>query len=296
MRIFLTGASGFIGSHMRRALVRNGHEVVGLARKPQAEEEGVTWLEGDVNDQETLIDGMAGCGAVIHLVGIITEQGDATFQRVHVQGTEHVLAAMRRSKVHRLLHMSALGAGPKQPTEYFRTKWAAEELVRASAIDYTIFRPSTIFGPGDGFVNTLVDQIRRYPVIPIIGRGRSTLAPISIQAVVEAFMQALALNGPTQAKTFELCGPEVLTFTQIVRLLATHMRISKARVHLPVGLVRFGINLLHFLHIPSPITQDQLTMLLLGNVCTDQSSVQVFDLPRITLAEGIREYVRPGRQ
>ncbi|MHB0937278.1 MAG: complex I NDUFA9 subunit family protein [Armatimonadota bacterium] len=296
MRIFLTGASGFIGTHMRRALVRNGHQVVGLARRPQAEEEGVTWLEGDVNDQETLIDGMSGCGAVVHLVGIITEHGEETYRRVHVQGTEHVLAAMRRAKVHRLLHMSALGAGARQPTEYFRTKWAAEELVRASAIDYTIFRPSTIFGPGDGFVNTLVDQIRRFPMIPIIGSGKYPIAPISIHAVVEAYSQALSLNGPTQAKTFELCGPEVLTYTQIVRLLATHMRVSKARVHLPVGLVRFGINLLHFLRIPSPITQDQLTMLLLGSTCADQSAVQVFDLPRITLAEGIRDYVRPGRE
>ena len=294
MRIFLTGATGFIGTHIRRALVRNGHQVVGLTRRPPAEEEGVTWLQGDVNDQETLIDGMSGCGAVIHLVGIITEHGEETFQRVHVQGTEHVLAAMRRAKVRRLLHMSALGAGPRQPTGYFRTKWAAEELVRASAIDYTIFRPSTIFGPGDGFVSTLAAQIRRYPVIPIIGRGHFTLAPIAIEAVVQAYLQALSLNGPTQAKTFELCGPEVLTFTQIVKLVAAQMHANKARVHLPVSLVRFGINLLHFLHLPSPVTHDQLTMLLLGSTCADQSAVQVFDLPHITLAEGIREYLRPG--
>jgi len=296
LRILLTGATGFIGTHLRRALVRDGHEVVGLTRRPQDEEEGVTWLVGDVNTPETLVEGMNGCGAVIHLVGIITEHGDSTYQRMHVQATEHVLAAMRRVKVHRLLHMSALGAGPKQATEYFRTKWAAEELVRASTIDYTIFRPSTIFGPGDGFINTLVDQIRRFPVIPIIGKGDYPMAPISVHAVVEAYLQALSLDGPTTAKTFELCGPETLTFAQIVSLLAGHMGINKARAHLSVGLVRFGIRLLQFMHIPSPITQDQLTMLLLGSVCADQSTVQVFDLPRITLAEGIREYVRPGRK
>lgn len=294
MRIFLTGATGFIGTHLRRALVRNGHQVVGLSRRPPSEEEGVAWLQGDINDPETLVDGMSGCGAVIHLVGIITEHGEETFQRVHVQGTEHVLAAMRRAKVRRLLHMSALGAGPKSPTEYFCTKWAAEELVRASAIDYTIFRPSTIFGPGDGFINTLVAQIRRYPVIPIIGSGHFRLAPIAIQAVVEAYLQALSLDGPTQAKTFELCGPEVLTFMQIVKLVAAQMHVNKARVHLPVGLVRAGITLLRFLHLPSPITHDQLTMLLLGSTCTDQTAAQVFDLPHITLAEGIREYIGPG--
>jgi len=293
LRIFLTGATGFIGSHLRRALVRNGHEVVGLTRQARAAEEGVTWVEGDVNDPELLHEHMHGCTAVVHLVGIITEHGEQTFQRLHVQATEHVLAAMRRLKLRRLLHMSALGAGPKQPTEYFRTKWAAEELVRASTMDYTIFRPSTIFGPGDGFVNALVAQMRRYPVIPIIGKGDWPLAPISVHAVIEAYMQALSLDGPTTAKTFELCGPETLTFTQIVRLLAGYLGISKARMHLPVGLVRFGIDALHLLHITPPLTQDQLTMLLLGSTCSDTGAIQVFDLPRITLAEGIREYLQP---
>jgi NADH dehydrogenase len=296
MRIFLTGATGFIGTHLRRALVRDGHQVVGLTRRARAEEEGVAWVPGDVNDQELLVESLHGCGAVIHLVGIIVEQGEETFQRMHVQATEHVLAAMRRAKIHRLLHMSALGAGPKQPTEYFRTKWTAEELVRASAIDYTIFRPSTIFGPGDGFVNTLVAQLRRYPVIPIIGKGDYPMAPISIHAIVQAFIQALKLDGPATAKTFELCGPEVLTFEQIVKLIADYLGISKTRVHIPVGMVRFGIDLLRFMRVPPPITQDQLAMLLLGSVCADHGAVQVFDLPHITLAEGIREYLRPGRK
>ena len=210
---------------------------------------------------------------------------------MHVQGTEQVLAAMRRVKIPRLLHMSALGAGPKQHTEYYRTKWAAEELVRASGLDYTIFRPSLIFGPGDGFISMLVDQLRFYPVIPIVDKGDYPYALISIHAVASAFMQALRLNGITTAKTFELCGPEVLTYTQILDLLTRQMQIRKARVHLPAGLTRFGIRLLHFLHLPAPLTQDQLSMLLQGSVCTEHAANQVFDLPRITMAEGIQEYV-----
>lgn len=296
MRIFLTGATGFIGTHLRRAFVRDGHQVAGLTRGPREEEEGVTWVQSDVNDQDRLAEGMHGCEAVVHLIGIITEQGEQTFQRMHAQATEHVLSAMRRTKLRRLLHMSALGAGPRQPTEYFRTKWAAEELVRASAIDYTIFRPSTVFGPGDGFVSTLVTQLRRFPVIPIIGKGNYPMAPISVHAVVQAFLQALSLDGPATAKTFELCGPEVLTFEQIVTLIADHLGIKKARAHLPVSLVNLGIDLLRFMHITSPITRDQLDMLLLGSVCADHGAIQVFDLPHITLAEGIREYVRPARR
>ncbi len=293
MRVFLTGATGFVGSHLRRALTRDGHQVTALARTPPADEGDVTWVAGDIGDVEALTEGMAGCAAVIHLVGIIRERGTATFAGVHVQGTEHVLAALRRARVPRLLHMSALGAGPKQSTEYFRTKWAAEELVRAAAgIDYTILRPALIFGPGDGFISTLVEQLRRYPVLPIIGDGKYSFAPISIHAVTATFLQALALDGSTTAKTFELCGPETLTYTQILDLLAARLHLRKPRVHLPAGLMALLISLGHFIHLPLPITHDELTMLLQGSVCADLTAQQVFDLPRITLAEGIREYVR----
>ena len=311
MRVFLTGATGFVGTHMRRALLAAEHTVVGLARTEQPAETGVEWVVGDLalgsarvwqsskNEwshvdhplAQPLDSWMEGCQAVVHLVGIIREQGAQTFARVHVDGTEQVLAAMRRVGVTRLLHMSALGAGPKQPTAYYRTKWMAEELVRAAGIDYTIFRPSLIFGPGDGFITTLVAQLRAYPVIPIIGNGDYTFAPVSIHAVCAAYTQALALAGPTFAKTFELCGPEVLTYQQILDLLAHRLRIRKPRVHLPVGPMSLLIQLGQFLHLPLPITRDQLAMLLLGNTCTDDSAAQVFSLPQITLAEGISEYL-----
>jgi len=292
MRIFLTGATGFVGRHMRKALVEDGHQVIGFARHPEADEKNVTWLSGDIRDTDALVDGMAGCDAVVHLVGIIREKGAATFAAIHVEGTEHVITAAQQVGISRYLHMSALGAGPKQPTEYFRTKWQAEELVRATGLDYTIFRPSLIFGPGDGFINTLVNQLRFYPIIPIIGAGEYTFAPISIYAVCAAFVQALRLDGPTLAKTFELCGPEILTYTQIVDLLAAHTRIRKPRIHIKPATIARLIRGVRTLHISLPITQDELTMLMMGSVCADEAARAVFDLPQITLGEGIKEYIR----
>lgn len=292
MRIFVTGATGFIGTHLRRALVRAGHDVVGLARTAQPEEQGVTWAVGGLEQVDHLTEAMADCHAVIHLVGILRETKQQTYATAHVQATEHVLAAMRRANINRLLHMSALGAGPKQPTEYFRSKWAAEELVRAAGIDYTIFRPSIVFGPGDGFIPILVQQIRLFPILPIVGSGRYPMAPISITALCEAFTQALELNGSATAKTFELCGPETLTYEGIIDLLATHLRRRKPRIHLPVALMHLLIRFAHFMHLPPPLTEDELNMLLLGSTCTDPAAIEVFDLPHITLAEGIREYVK----
>lgn len=291
MRVFLTGATGFVGTHLRRVLVGAGHTVVGLARRAQPEETGVTWIAGGLEQEPALLAGMADCGAVIHLVGIIREAGAQTFEQVHVRGTAQVLAAMQRAGVSRLLQMSALGAGPDQTTGYYRTKWAAEELVRAAGLDYTIFRPSLIFGPGDGFINTLVAQLRAYPVIPIIGAGDYTFAPISVHAVCAAFTQALELDGPTKAATFSLCGPEVLTYRRILDLLAHRLRIRKPRLHIPVAAMSLLIRLGELLRLPLPITRDQMTMLLLGNVCPDDTAGKVFTLPKITLAEGMAEYL-----
>lgn len=295
MRIFLTGATGFIGRHLRKALVADGHQVVGLARHPQPEEQGVTWVSGDIQEVDSLIEGMQGCQAVVHLVGIIRESKRQTFAQVHVQGTEYVIAAMQRLGITRLLHMSALGAGPKQPTEYYRTKWQAEELVRATGLDYTIFRPSLVFGPGDGITSLLIQQLRLYPVIPIIGAGDYLFAPISVHAVCAAFIQALRLDGPTTAKTFEICGPQVLTFTEIIDTLAAYLRIRKPRIHISPRVMSALIRLGRELHLPLPISQDEMTMLLLGNVCSDESARKVFNLPQITLAEGIEEYARKKR-
>jgi uncharacterized protein YbjT (DUF2867 family) len=292
MRVFLTGATGFVGTHLRRAFHEAGIEVIGLTRRPTADLSD-QWVQGDITDTALLADGMVGSDVVINIVGIIAEAESQSFTQVHLAGTEAVLAAMRQTGVSRLLHMSALGASQKGGTEYFRTKWQAEELVRASGIAYTIFRPSLIFGPGDGFLNTLAAQIRLWPIIPIIGTGDYCFAPISVHAVCAAFMQALQLNGPTQARTFELCGPEVLTYRQLIGLLRRQLRMNKPRWYFPVPLVQRSIGLLRFFHLPPPITPDQLAMLLQGSVCADASASasEVFALPLITVEEGIKEYL-----
>lgn len=289
MRVFLTGGTGFVGGYLRAALRQAGHTLVALTRHPEPPADGITWLRGELAETDILTEAMRECDAVVHLVGILTEHGNATFQRVHVQGTEQVLAAMRQAGVTRLLHMSALGAGPKQPTAYFRSKWQAEELVRAAGIAYTIFRPALIFGPGDGFLSVLIRQVRRLPIVPVVGTGTYPFAPISIHAVCAAYLHALAHPQATLAKTVELCGPEVYSYEEILRLIAAHYAITKLRVHIPLWVMRLGIATAQALHLPTPITRDQLTMLLLGSVCDDQSPLP-FSLPRITLAEGLGEY------
>ncbi|OPZ81824.1 MAG: 3 beta-hydroxysteroid dehydrogenase/Delta 5--_4-isomerase [bacterium ADurb.Bin429] len=293
MRIFLTGGTGFVGTRIRDALLTDGHEVTTLTRRERPHVAGITWIPGTLDDTDSLEEGMRGCAAVVHLVGIIRERRGATFQSVHVDGTRNVLAAMKAAGISRLLHMSALGAGPKAETAYFKTKWAAEESVRASGVAFTIFRPSIVFGPGDGFITLLARQVRVLPILPIIGTGAYLMAPVSIHVVTAAFTAALRMNGAAVHKTFDLCGPQILTYEEIVNLLIEHLKRPRRKVHLPVWLMRLVTGTAKVAHLPLPITRDQLAMLLKGNVCEEHHAQEVFDLPVISLREGIGEYLHP---
>src|SRR5580698_3750127 len=177
MRVFLTGASGFVGREVFRQLRAAGHSVRVLSRRPQSDR-ALADREvrpGDVTDAASFAGGMAGMDAVVHLVGIINEIGANTFENVHTRGTEILLAAAREAGVKRFVHMSALGTRPNAASRYHKSKWAAEELVRNSGLDWTIFRPSIIYGREDQFVNLFARISRWSPVLPIIGDGSSKL-------------------------------------------------------------------------------------------------------------------------
>ena len=177
MKILVTGGTGFVGTHLVNTLARRGHDVAVLARNPDGARNRfnrpVERVRGNVLDVPSLTAALRGRDAVIHLVGIIHEQGAQTFDRMHRQAAENVVAAAREAGVRRLVHMSAMGASEDAPSEYSRTKAAGERAVTQSDLDWTVFRPSIVFGPGDGFVSLLAPLVRKNPIfIPVIGRGR----------------------------------------------------------------------------------------------------------------------------
>lgn len=274
MKVFVTGASGYVGTAVVKKLLERGHEVIALqrTRKTGINHRQLSLVSGDITERDSLAGVMAGCEAVIHLVGIIREipGKNITMQRIHVEGTRNVIAEAQTAGVKRFLHMSALGSRPGAVSSYHQSKWAAEEIVRQSGLAYTIFRPSVIFGkggPGPNFVAQLADLVRKAPLVPVIGDGSFQLQPVSSANVAEGFARGLETNH-TLNKVYEVGGPECLSYLKILEMVAEAQGKKLHKIHLPVGLMKFLVPLLQ--NVPGfPLTQDQLLMLLEGNICED---------------------------
>ncbi len=302
MKVLVTGATGFVGQEVVRAVCGNGHSVRVLARHPASPtalklqaEYGVELRAGDVLDEASLAGAMEFTDAVIHLVGIISECGDKTFQRVHAQGTRNVLAAARAQNVKRYVHMSALGTRLDAASRYHQSKWAAEESVRRSSLAYTIFRPSLIYGNRDHFVNLFARLMRFSPLVPVMGDGCARFQPVAVEDVAKAFSEALTQDRAS-AQTYDLCGPEPLTFNELLDTIAEVIGKRRWKLHVPFGLARGQAALLEWifprlLRQAPPFNRDQLTMLQEGNAGNPQPAVDLFHLSRETFRAGISRYL-----
>lgn len=288
MRVVVTGASGFIGKALVTELLRRGHEVTGLARGPAPyAADGLRWVQGDVVTGAGLSPAMAGAGAVAHLVGIIRERRGASFQAVHVEGTRNVLVAATASGVRRLVHMSALGAGPSA-SRYLSSKGEAEELVRAWPGQWTIMRPSLVFGPGDAFFGgTLRQLVTLPPLIPVVGKGDQPFRPVWLDDVVAAFVAALERSAGSLA-AYELVGPREYTFRELLMAVRGALGVKRPLVNVPVRLMWLAVALFRLLPNP-PITRDQLLMLLAGNTSDPGPAAAAFGLTLGALEAHLQE-------
>jgi uncharacterized protein YbjT (DUF2867 family) len=304
VKVLVTGGTGFVGTHLVNRLLQRGHEVAVLARDPRKTRNRynrpVETVGGDVLDRESVAGAAAGRQAVVHLVGIIHERGAQTFDRMHREATENAVAGAERAGVRRFLHMSAMGTSEDSPSEYGRTKAAGERAVRGSGLAWTIFRPSIIFGPGDGFVSLLAPIVRRNPgFIPVIGPGTTRFQPVSIYDVTRVFADALE-RPETAGKAYEVGGPDVLTLNDIYREIAAAVgKAGKPLIHFPIwygrllarafeALARRGV-----LDAP-PLTRDQLESLSRDNTGDIVPTLADFPGEWRRFAPGIREYLSSG--
>jgi NADH dehydrogenase len=285
-----------VGKEVLAKLVRRDHEVRALVRRPQRAgplgDHGVELVAGALDDPQALRSLVAGADAVVHLVGIIVETGKETFDAVHARGTDALLAAAREAGVSLFLHMSALGARrDPEATAYHRTKWQAEEAVRGAGLPHVIFRPSIIAGQGNAAIATMLRMLRFSPVVPVIGDGRYEMQPVWRGDVAEAF--ARALERADLRGTFDLAGPERLTYHQMLDHLEAALGVRRPRVGVPVGIARFAALAGAALPNLAPITSEQLQMLLEGNVTADNALETRFGVRPRSFAEVAREICAP---
>jgi uncharacterized protein YbjT (DUF2867 family) len=279
MRIFLTGSTGFVGRHMLQRLLAEGHTVRALVREPARAaapgQSGVEFVPGDVVEGAGLDQGMKGCDAVIHLVGIIVERGGNTFARVHHLGARNVVEAAKRAGIARFIHMSALGVRADGVAAYQATKWRGEEEVRKSGIPYCILRPSLIFGPGDGFVTQMTAIMRSSPLLrPVPGNGSPMFRPIFIDDVTACFARALTSDQAVN-QTIELGGAEELSLDQALDRIARSAGVRKPPLHIPMPLMFAGAFVAQSLWKNPPVTVDQLRMLGEGSTCDIEPMVRL---------------------
>jgi len=291
MRIFVAGGTGFVGGHMVHELLQRGHGVRLLVHRRSAVPEGVEAVEGDAARLESFEQGVGGCDAMINLVGIIREfpAKGVTFEQLHVQATANILAAAKKAGIRRYVQMSALGTRPNAVSSYHKTKFRAEELVRNSGLEWTILRPSLIFGPKDAFVAMLARHLRLAPAMPVIGSGTYRLQPIHGADVARCF--ALALEMPaTIGQCYELCGNDRLTYVDLLDAVAVAVgRPAPFKPRLPLGVMKLVVPALQA--IPGfPITMDQMQMLVEESIC-DGRWKQVFGFEPKGFREGIGEYL-----
>jgi len=290
--ILVTGATGFIGKRLvatlrsleqpTRCLVRS------RSRGRQLEAQGCALVRGDMADPSSLRSACDGVDAVIHLVAIIRGRA-SDYERVMTSGTQALIEAASEARVRRFILVSALGLDQSthELTPYYRAKWDEERALKASVLEHVIFRPSFVFSRDGGVLPTFLRLVRYSPITPVLGPGSQRIQPISVEDVVAHLIKGLDLES-ARDRTFDLTGPDRVSWDELYALIARVLGKRRLRVHIPFALARAQAAL--FDRLPGfPFTRDQLKMLAAGdNVGDAESTRRVFQLPLTPLEKQVR--------
>ncbi|MDQ3439231.1 MAG: NAD(P)H-binding protein [Planctomycetota bacterium] len=299
-RVFVTGGSGFVGSAVIDELLSRGFQVNALVNRRKLDRADVQSIQGGLFEDRALDEGMRACDAVVHLVGIIMQRSSKgiTFERMHFQGTRRVVDAAKRNGLKRYVHMSALGTRPNAISDYHRTKYQAEEYVRGSGLDWTIFRPSFIHGPRGEFMQMEAKWARRkappFLFMPYFGAGAlgrggaGQLQPVYVGDVARALVDALEKPN-TIGEIYPIGGPDVVTWPQMHHIVSEAIVGKKRRaVAIPAWYAKAITRV-----VPGPLlpfNRDQVIMSQEENTCDLSKFVDGFGWAPRPFAETVKLY------
>lgn len=292
--ILVTGGTGFVGRHLIKRLLSEGHAVRCLVRQSSTKidrlrEFDVEIVNGDITDADAITRAAEGCNAFYSLVGLLYEPGGYSFRAVHSEGIKNVVRACKEKNIRRLIHISALGVSPTAESMYHKTKFEGEETIKSSGLNYTIFRPSVIFGEDDSFVNLFAPMIRKYPFFGIIGDGRYKMQPVYIEDLVSCMVKALS-DKDTFGEIYEIGGGEALSFNEVIEGISDALGKKTYKFRIPVSVARLSALVMEF--FPRPLlTRDQLVMLLSDNVCDKTKAEDKFGIAFKKFRHEIRNFL-----
>lgn len=300
--ILVTGASGYIGSHIVRRLVESGKPVRAMVyNRLRAEKEQrlqglkLEWVEADVTRPETLRAAMQGVSAVIHTVAIAIEKGGRNYETFNYQGTVNVVEAAKAAGVRRFINLSQLGANSKLPYRFLASKGKAQEYVAASGLDWTSFHPSAVWGPEDEFANSFARLIPLTPFIfPIVGNQNTRFQLVWVEDVVTCIVKALD-DPSTIGKAYQIGGPEILTLEEIERRTLAALGKKRLLVPFPMPILKLFVGIMEALLPAPPVTRSLLELLQVSNVTTQNDIYQFVPEPRPFTAENAAPYMRQFR-
>ena len=294
MRILVTGGTGVVGQAAVTALVDAGHSVRLFSR--HAGDEARTWprgveaRSGSVDDPAALSGAADGCEVVLHLVAIVRERPpEATFEKVNVEGTRHLVAEASRAGVRRLVYVSSLGADRGQ-SEYHQSKKAGEDLVREFRGERVILRPGNVYGPGDDVISLLLKMIRTLPAVPVIDGGDHEFQPIWVGDVARTIVQSVE-RADLAGQTLEMAGPDRTSMSDLIDRLSEITDRKVLRLPMPGFIAAWGAQLGEKLGFDTPVSVGQIQMLEERNVIEDPARnalATVFGVTPTGLADGLR--------
>jgi len=269
--VTIYGGSGFLGRHTVRALARAGWRIRvatrnpgrGFFLRPLGTVGQIDFVKCDVADADSVATAVKGSNAVINLTGILFQKGQ-TFEDVQAEGAANIARAAADAGATVLVHVSAIGADAQSESEYATTKAQGEQAVRESFPQAVILRPSIIFGPEDGFFNKFAAMARYLPVLPLVGGGHTRFQPVFVGDVAAAIVKALS-SEEARGRTFELGGPSIYSFKELLQLILRETGRKRILAPLPFGIATVQAAFLQIL--PNPIlTMDQVKLLKKDNV------------------------------
>lgn len=269
--VVVFGGTGFLGHRVVRHLRRHGFSVRIASRHPDRsdglfapDDRRLESVGADIHDERSVAHALAGAYGAVNAVSLYVEHGDETFHSVHVEAAQRVADQARRAGVERLAHISGIGSDAASPSLYIRKRGEGELAVRAAFADALLIRPAVMFGPDDAFLTTILELLRRLPVYPMFGRGRTRLQPAYVEDVAEATTRALQ-STEVHPITFECGGPRSYTYEELLRAIAREAGLEPTLIPVPFAVWRALARFAEMLPNP-PVTRDQVELMRVDNV------------------------------